>query len=160
MKKQERLNVNLIMIDTIDWKAQLRRNVEKSQHFWWYIKCTVSSSICSKLDLMNSHISVIELSRLNFSKKLTVAFPACYVVFVFFQINIFLFTGLFILAVTCMSESIYTISWSPMPGKGLHRFTRECRLVRNKSNVCSFLVGNVMTCSKWLSWTKSRNVLL
>ena len=50
--------------------------------------CTVLSSIWSKLDLMNYHISVIGLSKFNFSKKLTfifLAFSACSLAFAFFS---------------------------------------------------------------------------
>ena len=69
----------------------------------------VSASIWSKLDLMNSHISVIDLSRFNFSKKkelrfIFLAFSACPLMLPIFQINIFVFTSLFIMSV--MSESI------------------------------------------------------
>jgi hypothetical protein len=59
--------------------------------------------------------------------------------FAFFQIYIFLLTGLFSLAE--MSVSMYTISWSPNPGSGSHLLTRDGLFVRNMSSVFSCLVG-------------------
>jgi hypothetical protein len=87
----------------------------------------VSARIRSKLDLRNSHMSVIDLSRFNFSKKrvrfIFLACSACSLMFAFFQINMFVFTSLFILSV--MSESIYTISWCTMTGAYSYQYTRE-----------------------------------
>lgn len=110
---------------------------------------TDSCSIFRMFDLKKSHISLIVLSRLNFSLNcLTIsdAWSSNLSLFALFQIYIFLLKGLISLAE--MSVSMYTISWSPNPGSGSHLLTRDGLFVRNRSSVFSCLVGNVTTCSR------------
>ena len=110
---------------------------------------TDSCSIVRMFDLKKSHISLIALSRLSFPLNCLTISDAWYSnlsLFAFFQIYIFILTGLFSLAE--MSAPMYTIPWSPNHGSGSHLLTRDGLFARNRSSIFSCLVGNVTTCSR------------
>ena len=76
-----------------------------------------------------------------------------------FHNSIFLFSGRFIGADGAISTR--TMSWSLMPGITLHFRTRLGRFVMKMSRVLLLLVGNLITCSRPVSYrVSSMNLLI
>lgn len=70
----------------------------------------------------------------------------------------FLLVGLFHVT-PIIGDSMKTMSWSAIPGIGVHRLIKLCRFVEKRSSVLSRRLSNFITWSRLQFWIISKNLL-